>query len=206
MQGRETRYSRGYLPHFDIGRVPQFITFRLADSLPRQLIDQWEQELAQAAEEERKREMYRRVEKHLDLGQGSCILRYPIAGRIVEEAIRHYDGKKYNLHAWCVMPNHVHMLVTPFELVALADFVRPIKSYSSRQIHLELGGKGRLWQRDYFDRFARNDEHFLRIWKYIEWNPVKAQLVREPAQWPHSSAFDNLRRPNADVPGCQPVG
>lgn len=181
------RYSRGYLPHIDAGRATQFITFRLADSLPASLISAWRCELASKPESDQKKEMYSRIEKYLDQGHGSLLLQNPRAGLIVHEAIQFYNTKKYDLHAWCVMPNHVHMLVTPLEGFTLTSIVRPLKSYTSKFIHEALGGEGRMWQPDFFDRLIRDGEHFEKVARYIEWNPVKAKLCDDPSLWPFTS-------------------
>jgi len=181
------RYSRGYLPHIDAGRTTQYITFRLADSLPASLVAEWKSELAPKQEAKRKKELYSRIEKHLDRGHGSLILKNPRAGLIVHEAIQFYGGKKYDLHAWCVMPNHVHMLVTPLDGFTLTSIVRPLKSYTAKHIHDALGGEGRLWQPDFFDRLIRDGDHFDKVAKYIEWNPVKARLCDDPSLWPFTS-------------------
>ena len=127
------------------------------------------------------------MEKYLDQGHGSALLHNPRAGKIVEDAILFYNGKKYELHVWCIMPNHVHILITPLEGFTLTSIVRPLKSYTSKCIHEALGGSGRLWQPDFFDRLIRNGEHFERVARYIEWNPVKAGLCDDPALWPLSS-------------------
>ena len=181
------RYSRGYLPHIDAGSATQFLTFRLADSLPASLISAWRCELSTKTDSEQKKEMYSRIEKHLDQGHGSLLLRNPVAGKIVNEAIIFYNGKKYVLHAWCVMPNHVHLLVTPLPGITLTDIVRPLKSYTSKCIHEALGGSGRLWQPDFFDRLIRDSEHQEKVARYIEWNPVKAGLCHDPSLWPFTS-------------------
>jgi REP element-mobilizing transposase RayT len=197
------RYSRGYLPHIEAGRTPQFITIRLVDSLPRALLVQWKAELAQESDIVRKRELYRRVEQHLDLGRGSCKLKNPIAAKIVQDSLLFHDGTKHDLHAWCVMPNHAHFLITPNEGFTLDRIVRPLKSFTAKKINRVFGKDGRFWQRDFFDRFARDDKHFETILKSIEWNPVKAGLTQDPTLWPYSSANRHLRRPEGQRSGMR---
>jgi REP element-mobilizing transposase RayT len=89
------------------------------------------------------------------------------------------------------MPNHVHLLLTPCEEWPLGRLVQTIKSFTSKRIHETLGGSGRLWQPDYFDRVIRDERHLLKVSQYIEWNPVKAKFVTDPSGYPFSSA--NLR-------------
>lgn len=188
------RYTRGYIPHCDGARLTQFLTWRLADSLPAQLVRDWQSELASLPETERKREFHRRIEQHLDLGYGSQILRTPAAALAVQEAILWGDEKRYDLHGWVIMPTHVHVLLTPQEAEPLAKIVQALKGFSSKEIQKKIGGDGRLWQPDYFDRFIRDEEHFIRVLSYIEWNPVKAGLTDDPSHWPYSSANAKFAR------------
>jgi REP element-mobilizing transposase RayT len=188
MQQPRGFYSRGYLPHLDAGARSQFLTWRLADSVPAKLIDQWTTELESLPEPERARDLYRRIEKHCDAGHGKSVLRNPICARIVQESLFHDDGIRYSLHAWTVMPNHVHVLLTPVEGVALGTILATLKGVTSTSINRQLSQSGVLWQRDYFDRMIRDEEHFERVRRYIEWNAVKAGLTPDPAKWPWSSA------------------
>jgi putative transposase len=181
-------YSRGYLPHIDAGEQPQFVTFRLADSLPATVLERWHIELEGEVESARRFELYRRCERYLDEGHGSCTLSHPVAARIVQDALVFYHGIRYLLHNWVVMPNHVHMLMTPTPGTSLESILKPLKSFTSLEIHKQLGGQGRLWQADYFDRLMRDLGHFDRTALYIEWNPVKAKLCTDKTHWPYSSA------------------
>ncbi len=97
------------------------------------------------------------------------------------------------LHAWVVMPNHVHVLLTPLENVTLEEILRTQKSISSTRINKLLGKQGRLWQPDYFDRLIRDEKHFNGVVHYIEWNPVKAGLCVDPADWTWSSAYRHAK-------------
>jgi REP element-mobilizing transposase RayT len=108
-------HTRGYLPHFDAGNILQFITFRLADSVPSEVIDQWKQELRwhegmDAASKEAV-ELRKRIEKYEDSGKGACYLRDERIARLVEDALKRFNGERYRLIAWCIMPNHVHVLI-----------------------------------------------------------------------------------------------
>jgi REP element-mobilizing transposase RayT/Fe-S-cluster containining protein len=188
-------HSRGYLPHFDGGaELPQSATFRLADSVPAAVLEGWADELASQPEGGREAELRKRIENYLDAGHGACHLRDPRIGELVEGALLHFDGVRYHLHAWVVMPNHVHVLFTPTEGHRLSDILASWKSYAANQANKILGGSGQFWQEDYFDRFIRDAEHFANAVDYIENNPVKAGLCRTPAEWPHGSA---RHRPSA---------
>ncbi len=181
-------HSRGFLPHYDPGCEPQFLTWRLDDSIPVDLYLAWKRELG-TKEPSKKQELYRRIEKYLDACHGSCLLREPTRALITLNALRFYDGTKYTLGAHVIMPNHVHAIITPLEGHQISDIVRGIKGFSGKEIRRVFGGHGRIWQPDYFDRMIRDVEHMSRVAKYIEWNPVKANLCFDPRVWPYSSAF-----------------
>jgi REP element-mobilizing transposase RayT len=136
----------------------------------------------------RRVELMERVERYLDAGQGSSVLHGPRAAAIVEQTLRRHDGAQYDLHAWVVMPNHVHALFTPRQGFELSHIVQAWKSVSARAINRLLDRKGQLWQEDYFDRYMRDGSHFERTMGYIEWNPVEASLCATPQEWPCGSA------------------
>lgn len=185
------RRSRGYLPHVDGAGLTQFVTFHLADAIPLAALEAMRAEVAALPEGERKAEMGRRVEAYCDAGCGECHLRDPRAARVVQERLFQFHGRLYRLHAWCVMPNHAHALLTPAPGVDLGECMRRVKGGSAREINLLLGRAGRLWQPESYDRWIRHADHFLGVVKYIEWNPVKARLCRDPKLWPWSSAGDD---------------
>jgi len=187
-RGRIGWYSRGYLPHFDGGAISQFITFRLADSLPKGLIEGWTLELACLGEQEAKDKLRRRIEGYLDQGHGKAWLRDARIARIVEDVLLYFDGQRYRMHAWVVMPNHVHVLATPVEGWYLRVIIGGWKSFSARQANAVSGRKGKFWQEDYFDRYIRDGDHFARARRYIEGNPVKAGLCAKPEEWEFGSA------------------
>ncbi len=169
-------HSRGYLPHFDSAETVQFVTFNLADSLPRHV---------RAATREAYTEAF---DRELDGGRGECLLLRPEIAALVQDALQHFDGERYRLLAWCVMPNHVHVVTDSVEGHSISGMVRGWKSFSARQANRLLGREGPLWHPDYFDRFMRNEEHLNRTIEYVERNPVAAGLVREPSDWRWSSA------------------
>ena len=87
------------------------------------------------------------------------------------------------------MPNHVHALITQHEAARLADIVHRWKGWSANQINRLTGRSGQFWQRDYFDRFIRDEEHFHAVFAYIEQNPVVAGLITAAADWRFGSAW-----------------
>jgi len=175
-------HSRGYLPHCDVPGLLQFITFRLADSLPKGVLHR----LLQEESDDMKR--YQRVEQLLDTGHGECLLRQPAIADIVENALLYGDGKRYRLLAWCVMPNHVHVLIETNSANPVSKIVQGWKSYTARLINQHLARSGSVWMRDYFDRYIRDDRHLASVFAYIHNNPIKAGLVPHEQDWPHSSA------------------
>ena len=107
---------------------------------------------------------------------------------LVEGALRHFDGERYRLLAWCVMPNHVHVLIETRESLPLADVLHSWKSFTSRKACNLVGRSAQFWQREYLDRYVRNAEHYQAVVAYIEENPVKADLAKVKTEWPWSSA------------------
>ena len=111
---------------------------------------------------------------------------------MMTETLEKHDPERYRLIAWCVMPNHVHVLIAPKE--SLFKVVQSWKSYTGRwamrkNAELGLGVPGRaFWMREYWDRYIRDERHFQQVVDYIHRNPVKTGLCREPQDWPWSSA------------------
>lgn len=186
-------YSRGYLPHFDGGEIAQFITCRLHDSLPQNVLAAARAELLsdqqRVVEPAKLNALERKALEHvLDRGIGCCALRDPLVAEAVHQNLLHWDGQRYRLHGWCVMPNHVHLLLTPLEGVSLSVVVQGFKSYTSHMANKILSRSGRFWMPDYFDRYIRNLAHYDNAMRYIEDNPVKAKLCARAEDWKWSSA------------------
>ena len=184
-------HSRRYLPHFDGEQVTQFITFRLADSLPRHVLDSWKQELAQfnLPDAEYRLELQRRIERHLDQGEGARYLQEPQIADIVETALYYFDEERYQLLSWVIMPNHVHLLLTPQSGHSLTEILRSLKSYTAHKANKVLERTGKFWFEDYFDRYIRDADHYATVVRYIENNPVKAGLCHAPQEWRYGSAW-----------------
>jgi putative transposase len=170
--------SRGYLPHFDSPETIQFVTFRLADSLPAAVA----QMLAH------REDGVHRIERDLDAGLGACWLSRAEIASLVQQALLHFDGTRSRLLAWCVMPNHVHVVVEMVGRDSLGDVVGSWKSFTARRANMQLGRSGAFWHADSFDRYMRNEEHLAQTIEYVELNPVKAGLVGNASDWRWSSA------------------
>jgi REP element-mobilizing transposase RayT len=188
--------------------VTYFLTFRLADSLPQSklrelagLRHEWLNTVgrssapssfmlrhqdnrpfnAQKKWKDVSEEWIERVEDWLDEGSGSCVLRSKEAAAAVEKCLRHDDGKQYELIAFVVMPNHVHLLARPFSdsLYPLERLEQKWKSFSARQINRHFGTASPVWQGESFDRIVRDEEHLFRCLQYLGSNPRRAGLRTE---------------------------
>ena len=185
-------HSRGYLPHLDAVGVVQSISFRLADSLPQAKLEQLRQAAQALPASLRDASLRRAIDKWLDAGAGCCALRHPELAALMQDTLLKFDGRRYRLLGWCVMPNHVHVLIQPS--ASLAKIVQSWKSYTgrwalARNAELGLGVPGEaLWMRDYWDRYVRNQQHLEVVSEYIHRNPVAAGLCRSPQDWKWSSA------------------
>ena len=175
-------YDGKNLPHFDANETTQFITIRLADSIPREKLDEW-REIAKTDAAFR-----RRVESHLDNGAGECHLARPEIAEIVEKALLFHHAKMYVLLAWVIMPNHLHFLIRPLPGKHLDKILHSIKSFTSHEANRLLSRNGPFWQAESFDRYIRNRRHLIATIRYIHRNPVKARLCREAKDWRYSSA------------------
>jgi len=186
-------HSRGYLPHFDHPDLVQFISFRLRDSVPAEVIQAWRADLHLSKQcdpsDPRVVELRDRITKFEDEGHGDCILKDPRIAALVQDALHHFDGDRYRLLAWCVMPNHVHVLIETREGWPLGDIIHSWKSFTAKRANRILDRSGPFWMEEYFDRFIRNQKHYVSRVEYIEQNPVHAGLCAEPEQWRFSSAF-----------------
>jgi REP element-mobilizing transposase RayT len=197
-------HSRGALPHLKQEGATYFVTFRLNDTLPRKVLLQLKQErerILQRTELEgrtltwqERKELFHwyaeRVDGYLDQGQGECWLRRPEVARLVVDALRHFEGQRYSLHAWVVMPNHVHVVVRPEPQRTLSEILKSWKGYTSVQSNRLLGREGeKFWQSESYDHCCRDEEDFARCCAYAVHNPVNAGLCKCLEEWPWSSAY-----------------
>jgi REP element-mobilizing transposase RayT len=176
-----THYERR-LPHWDLVGHPLFVTFRLHDSLPASRAFPPGRVTSGKA--------FVAIDRILDRSaSGPLYLRIPEIAALVVACLR--DGEqrfhRYQLHSFVVMPNHVHLLVTPD--VAATRWLGPLKGFTAHEANRVLGRRGQpFWQDESYDRLVRSDTEFERIRNYIESNPVKAELVAAAESWQWSSA------------------
>jgi REP element-mobilizing transposase RayT len=180
----------GVLPHWEHPDGYYFLTIRLADSLPTHVIDALRQEqrvllrtIARdaahptlAEKDEIARLFHQRLDRYLDMSMGACHLRTRSLAELVANAFRHFDGERYSLLAWVVMPNHAHVVAKLFEGSSLAGVTHSWKSYTSHKANAILQRGGEFWQRESFDRLVRTDEELENVKRYVAENPNRAGL------------------------------
>ena len=183
--------SRGYLPHWEIEGATYSITHRLHDSLPIEVTRQlWLEKQAMerqitgglrpltVIERSRIGDAFAiRLDDELHAERGACHLRDPKLAELVAGNLQYFNGLRYELHSWCVMPNHVHTVVTPFAGETLEEILHSWKSYTAHKATAIVGTRN-LWAREYFDRMIRDERHLADAISYVRNNPAKAGLAK----------------------------
>jgi REP element-mobilizing transposase RayT len=179
---------RGKLPHWRQEGVIYFVTFHLADSLPRVRLE-WlrrQKELwlllnpephTNSQEREYHERFTQTVDQWLDAGCGRCILAQPVCKAIMESSLMHFDGVRYELGEFVVMPNHVHAIVAPIGGHRLTSILHNWKSFTAHQFNRVLPSSGRIWHRESFDHIIRSGEHLAKFETYIRNNPSSKRSV-----------------------------
>ncbi len=188
-------YGGNHLPHWETNAVIYHVSFRLADSIPDYLVKQWIYERNYILNIARKSNRHltqlevRRlqflysdtVEKYLDAGHGSCLLRQETAASIVKGSLDFYNGKKYLLHAWCIMPNHVHIIFEILNGILQNEILKAWKSFTAHAINKALNRKGQLWQVDSYNHIIRTEAEYYNQMRYV-WNNPRF-LPPEEQKW-----------------------
>jgi putative transposase len=175
--------DRGHLPHWELPAGTYFVTFRLAGSLPAHVLEALRQELKADTEinvhtkSAKRRSRAQEIEKLLDSGIGPKHLLRPEIAELVARSLNAFDGTRYELFAWCVMPNHVHAVFCPFGEWDLVRVMHGWKSYTAHEIGRKFGIREPFWQREYYDRLIRDGDEFRRAVEYVARNPEKAGLT-----------------------------
>ena len=173
--------ARRRLPHlYEIGK-PLFVTFRLHNTLPANRTSPDRLPSGKA---------FVTLDRLLDEERaGASYMRIPEVAAVVVASIRAGAPGQYLLHTWVVMPNHVHLLITP--KIDPSEVLRKMKGVSARDANRLLGATGQpFWQDKSFDRLVRNETEFQRIGSYILQNPVRAGLAQSEGEYRWSSAFE----------------
>ncbi len=180
--------KHGHLPHWEQWGATYFVTFRLADSLPADVLASWKDERTtwlklhpQPWDWKTAREYMRKFEEErehwLDQGHGSCLLREPQAAAIVAESLDHFHQQRYLIDSYVVMPNHVHVLFKPLGEHSLVDILHSWKSFTANVLNRKMNREGALWMHESFDTIVRDAEHLRVCRDYIAKNPRKAHLT-----------------------------
>ncbi len=197
----EIQKRRGaYLPHWTQDAGWYSVTFRLWDSLPRHVVEYWllkrsnivktaQQMKRPLSKHEEQRLAYlhsQRVEQYLDAGHGACYMNDERVAKVLRDALFHFNQLRYALAAWCVMPNHVHVVVQPFveknsagSCSAQSDLPETLhswKSFTAKEANKLLGRSGDFWQTEYYDHLIRDVADFRHSVQYVLENPAKAGL------------------------------
>jgi REP element-mobilizing transposase RayT len=188
--------SRGRLPHWEKEEGLYFITFHLADSLPQHALHEMVERnrilaaakragsrLTPAQEVFAARYSQKRIEEYCDRGIGKCLLKDPRVADATAQALRFWHGKRYRLVAWCIMPNHVHVVCRFLPGQDLPDVLKGWKGYSAREANRILNRRGAIWRREYYDRLIRGGGEFSRTVKYVLSNPERAGLKNWSWVW-----------------------
>ena len=172
----------GNLPHMEQTGKVTFVTFRLCDSMPQVIVNQFKdikKEFLRTHPQPWTSETYKLyasvytapMERYVDAGYGSCLLKYPEVRKYLVDAIDYYDNERYLVYAYVIMPNHVHMLVSVAPGYELNALIASIKRYSAVGINRHTGRTGRLWQDEPFDTIIRSSDHYRHTVAYIRENP-----------------------------------
>ncbi len=194
----ELTIREGTLPHWYQPGVTYFVTFRTDDSVPQPLLRSWHKRrdvwlarhgidphqpnwkvaLRESAELENEYHVRftREFMDYLDRGYGACVLRRAPLAEIVGQSLRHFDGDRYHLGDFIVMPNHVHLLTCLLGATEIEAQCRSWKTFTAGKINKLLGRNGRFWQVESFDHLVRSVEQFEHLRQYIAANPIRAGL------------------------------
>jgi len=187
------------LPHIDMPGYSTFVTFRLADSMPREVVQKWHDEIEswlkehhlgeqsvedvlvandidESLKNELRRFKNRKWHGHLDDCHGDCVLGAPQPRKLVEESLLHFDGQRYDLERFVIMPNHVHLLIQMRQGFLLRKQLTETLRYTARCVNSLLKQDGTFWQSEPFDHVVRSEAQFEYLQQYIVDNPEKARL------------------------------
>jgi putative transposase len=193
---------RRHMPHWRQPGATYFVTFRLADSLPQEKLDEikrmrqeWERThlppRSEGAWEDHCRDVIRRTEAWFDEGYGSCIFRHEASANAMEEALHHFQNDRYFLSCYVIMPNHAHMILRPLGDWDLEYLLQGLKGVVARSVNQLRDERGTIWQEEFYDRIVRDSEHLWRIVQYVGSNPRRAGLTpSESRRWIHPEWTD----------------
>jgi len=188
--GSVTAVASEHISHWDLSSSVYHVAFHLADSVPTAQLVAWRtaradfearacaENRAFTAEEiaEMRELRSQRVERYLASGHGACVLRTPCAAEAVRSTLEHDNGRRYELHAWTVMPNHVHVVVRCLPDEKMKHIVDVWKSVSAHAIVKAVGCSAPVWMADHYSRIIRTSEEYGKQMRYVWTNPETAGL------------------------------
>jgi putative transposase len=219
----DTQYDHFYrrrLPHIQPPDATYFVTYRLADSIPKIVLEKlrsdwndFQQKLVRMDDENKRNELlaverrryFKRYDESLDrILSGPVWLREGRVAKVVADAIQYRHSKEYELISYCIMPNHVHMViyvgrneVSPRRITdspyTLTRILQSLKRYTAMECNKILNRSGQFWQHESYDHIVRGDKQLKRIIKYVLNNPVSAGFVDRPDQWKWSYCREDIR-------------
>jgi putative transposase len=198
-RGGDLSIRYGNLPHWFQPGVTYFVTVRTDDSVSNELAARWRRQgtqwllaygidprtinwkivlgqLPHGAQREFHRKFTAEFENYLDRGYGQCVLRQRPLADIVAESLLRFDGDRYHLGDFIVMPNHVHLLCCLIGKTEIESLCKSWKRFTAARINKAIGKSGRFWQKESFDHLVRSPEHFDHLRRYIADNPRRAKL------------------------------
>ncbi len=212
--------SRRKLPHWYVPGAVHFVTYRLAGTIPLAVHEEMRSHMQEALSKKPKdvehrlrvhKQYFAKYDEYLDSQTSIDWLAHPKVATIIRANLHFHNNSKYRLLAYCVMPNHVHVLLQPIDAVAigtpvapeeigettdsrspLAQIMHSLKSYTANEANKILGRSGQFWQHESYDHWVRDEDELERIVNYIVFNPVKAKLTERPHLWFFSSAHDRF--------------
>ena len=206
-------FYRRNLPHIQPEGATIFVTFRLANSLPKEVIErlkveqeETEKRISQIADEserekqldQARRSFFGKWDGALDsMAYGEKYLSDPPVADLVSESLFYRDGKVYDLEAFSIMPNHGHLVCSPLEKEegkyhSLSKIMHSFKLHTALEANKILGRDGAFWQHENYDHYVRDEGELERVIKYVIYNPVKAKLVDDWKQWKWTYCKYNL--------------
>jgi carbamoyl-phosphate synthase large subunit len=209
----EIKIKHRNLPHWRQAGAAYFVTFRLADAVPTTLLREWKEELSTwrkfhpepwdtATKYEYQRRFQEAREEWLDKGHGSCLLQAKYAAETVASALKHFQGTRYLLDAFVVMPNHVHALLQPLNGHSLSEILHTWKSFTGKELKRRSGNRKTVWQDENYDRIVRDEQELEHCREYIECNPSKAGLREKN----FILQVNRVLQMNHEATGKMPVG
>ena len=201
------------LPHAYEQSHPVFITWRLKFCLPQYIIEQLneqkakhEHEIEHLSEEYKLLQRYQFSKKQFNYYDEQLtedktlpdLLNRDELAEVVKATLHYHDTHKYSLHAYCIMTNHVHAVLTPLcdnieQKKTLSGITKSLKGFTAREINKLTGSSGSVWARESYDHIVRNEAEFARIISYVANNPVKAGLVKQWQDWKFTWIEESLQ-------------